>query len=129
MRVGKSKKANATCIRRSEASLNHAIRKIKESGIAPYVSGLYLYGSCARKEQDFNSDVDLLLELSPDFNTKRYRDVVILLKGSVSPSALELPDVDLKVVIGDSWKSNNMLYYKNIKWRELMYGKFIRIIF
>ena len=97
MRVGKSKKANATCIRRSEASLNHAIRKIKESGIAPYVSGLYLYGSCARKEQDFN------------------RDVVILLKGSVSPSALELPDVDLKVVIGDSWKSNNMLYYKNIK--------------
>ena len=42
MRVGKSKKANATCIRRSEASLNHAIRKIKESGIAPYVSGLYL---------------------------------------------------------------------------------------
>lgn len=70
MRVGKSKKANATCIRRSEASLNHAIRKIKESGIAPYVSGLYLYGSCARKEQDFNSDVDLLLELSPDFNTK-----------------------------------------------------------
>lgn len=52
MRVGKSKKANATCIRRSEASLNHAIRKIKESGIAPYVSGLYLYGSCARKEQD-----------------------------------------------------------------------------
>ena len=108
MRVGKSKKANATCIRRSEASLNHAIRKIKESGIAPYVSGLYLYGSCARKEQDFNSDVDLLLELSPDFNTKRYRDVVILLKGSVSPSALELPD-------GDSWKNNNMLYYKNIK--------------
>lgn len=29
---------------------------------------------------------------------------MILLKGSVSPSALELPDVDLKVVIGDSWK-------------------------
>ena len=24
---------------------------------------LYLYGSCARKEQDFNSDVDLLLKL------------------------------------------------------------------
>ena len=40
MRVGKSKKANATCIRRSEASLNHAIRKIKESGIAPYVRGI-----------------------------------------------------------------------------------------
>lgn len=53
MRVGKSKGANAECIRRSEVSLNHAIRKIRESGIAPYVSGLYLYGSCARKEQGF----------------------------------------------------------------------------
>lgn len=40
---------------------------------------------------------------------------MILLKGSVSPSVLDLPDVDLKVVIGDSWKSNNMLYYKNVK--------------
>ena len=62
MRVGKSKRANAECIRRSEASLDHAIRKIRESDIAPYVSGLYLYGSCARKEQGFNS---CLLYTSP----------------------------------------------------------------
>ena len=43
MRVGKSKKANATCIRRSEASLNHAIRKIKESQVLPLMSVVCIY--------------------------------------------------------------------------------------
>lgn len=42
MRVGKSKGANAECIRRSEVSLNHAIRKIRESGIA-LMSAVYIY--------------------------------------------------------------------------------------
>ena len=85
-----------------------------KSIIAPYVKALYLYGSCARHEQSYESDVDLFLELQSDFDIKKYRDYVILLKGEISPADKDMAEVNLKVVVGDSWKRNKMLYYQNI---------------
>ena len=99
---------------RSKKSMKYAVDIIKKSPIAPYVKALYLYGSCARNEQTYGSDVDLFLELQPDFDIKKYKDEVILLKGEVSPVSMEMAEVDLKVVVGDSWKRNQMLYYQNI---------------
>ena len=51
---------------------------------------LYLYGSCARGEQNYGSDVDLFLELQPDFDAQKYKDDVILLKGRVSPADMNM---------------------------------------
>ncbi len=99
---------------RSKKSMKYAVDIIKKSPIAPYVKALYLYGSCARNEQTYGSDVDLFLELQPDFDIKKYKDEVILLKGEVSPVSMDMAEVDLKVVVGDSWKRNQMLYYQNI---------------
>ena len=99
---------------RSKKSMKYAVDIIKKSPIAPYVKALYLYGSCARNEQTYGSDVDLFLELQPDFDMKKYKDEVILLKGEVSPVSMDMAEVDLKVVVGDSWKRNQMLYYQNI---------------
>ena len=99
---------------RSWESVEYALNVIKNSPVAPFVKALYLYGSCARGEQSYGSDVDLFLELSSDFDTKRYKDDVILLKGKVSPVDINMAEVDLKVVVGDNWKRNQMLYYQNI---------------
>ena len=99
---------------RSKKSMKYAVDIIKKSPIAPYVKALYLYGSCARNEQTYGSDVDLFLELQPDFDIKKYKDEVILLKGEVSPVSMDMAEVDLKVGGGDSRKRNQMLYYQNI---------------
>lgn len=98
----------------SSKSIEYAVNVIRKSSIAPFVKALYLYGSCARGEQTYGSDVDLFLELQPDFDTKKYKDDVILLKGRVSPTDINMAEVDLKVVVGDDWRRNQMLYYQNI---------------
>ena len=100
---------------RSEKAIEYARRQIEESPVAPYVSKLYLYGSCVREEQTYQSDVDLMLELEPTFDINRLRDEIILLKSRVNPGQLDMPEVDLKVVIGDEWKNEHTLYFENIK--------------
>ena len=100
---------------RSEKAIEYARRQIEESPVAPYVSKLCLYGSCVREEQTYQSDVDLMLELKPTFDINRLRDEIILLKSRVNPGQLDMPEVDLKVVIGDEWKNEHTLYFENIK--------------
>ena len=56
MLVGPRAKAYPIYAARSKQAIQHAIRVIRASELAPYVTGLYLYGSCARKEQRFDSD-------------------------------------------------------------------------
>ena len=74
---------------RSERAIEYARKQIEESAVAPYVSKLYLYGSCVREEQTYQSDVDLMLELKPTF--------------------------DMKIMIGDKWKNEHTLFFENIK--------------
>lgn len=116
MRVGNRRTINKQNMYRlhSSKSVEYAVNVIRKSPVAPFVKALYLYGSCARGEQTYGSDVDLFLELQSDFDTQKYKDDVILLKGRVSPSDINMAEVDLKVVVGDEWKRNKMLYYQNI---------------
>lgn len=115
LKVGRRCKFQNIYDDRSNKSIAYALEKIRESDISIYVKKIYLYGSCARKEQKFNSDVDLFMELSDNFDIEKYRNTIIILKGSVSPLDSALPEVDLKVVIGNSWMNNDMLYYQNIR--------------
>ena len=116
VKVGNRRNANKQNIYqlRSSKSVEYAVDAIRKSPVAPFVKALYLYGSCARGEQTYGSDVDLFLELQPDFDTQKYKDDVILLKGRVSPVDMNMAEVDLKVVVGDEWRKNQMLYYQNI---------------
>lgn len=116
MRVGNRRTINKQNMYRlhSSKSVEYAVNVIRKSPVAPFVKALYLYGSCARGEQTYGSDVDLFLELQSDFDTQKYKDDVILLKGRVSPNDINMAEVDLKVVVGDEWKTNKMLYYQNI---------------
>ena len=100
---------------RSKKSISYAVRQIKESVLAPYIKKLYIYGSCARGEQRYDSDVDLFMELSDEIDLTKYKNDVLFLKTKVSPLDYSLPEVDLKVVVGKAWMKNNMLYYKNVR--------------
>ena len=51
---------------RSRRAIEYAVREIRASAVAPYVSKLYLYGSCAREEQTYRSDVDFDVGIKTD---------------------------------------------------------------
>lgn len=100
---------------RQQKALEYALDVIKESPVLPFVEGVYLYGSCARAAEKWTSDVDLFMELHPSFlERKDLRIPLRLLKSEVSSDELYNPEVDLKIVVGDDWRSSNMLYYQNV---------------
>lgn len=101
---------------RHQNALSHAINMVQQSVLSPYVKDLILYGSCARKEQKYSSDIDLFLVLDEKFLEDRtLRTPMRLLKSQVTTDDIEDPEVDLKIVVGDEWKTNHMQYYKNIR--------------
>lgn len=115
MIVGNKKKSHQLYLERSRKTISYAIDQIQKSPLAPFVQNIYLYGSCARKEQKYGSDVDLFLELSPKVNREELQHEMTLLKANVTPLDDSLPEVDLKIEIGNKWRDSSLLYYKNIK--------------
>ena len=107
-----------TCIRskRQRDAAEYALRTIQSSCIRPYIKTIYLYGSCARGEEKYSSDVDLFLELSESFRSRpELKKYLYLLKSEVSSEELDDAETDLKIVVGDDWKRNKMLYYTNVR--------------
>ena len=115
MIVGRKEKALGVYKKRSLISINYAIAQIKQSKIAPFVQDLYLYGSCAPNEQDYDSDVDLLLELSDDIDLDKYRSDLLILRSKIISTSDDIPEADLRIEIGSTWKNSNLFFYKNIK--------------
>lgn len=100
---------------RHRRMLEQAQRKIFTSKLAPYVRELYLYGSVARGEEKWESDIDLFLVLDePEGGRKELKKEILNLKGSISGDEMDDPEVDLKVVFGDAWKSSGQMYYQNV---------------
>ena len=107
-----------TCIRskRQRNAAEYALRTIQSSCIKPYIKTIYLYGSCARGEEKYSSDVDLFLELSESFRSRpELKKYLYLLKSEVSSEELDDAETDLKIVVDDDWKRNKMLYYTNVR--------------
>lgn len=100
---------------RSEETINYAKEQIKKSPLCPYVKRLVLFGSCARRQQNFRSDVDLLLELDPEVQNHDLRQEMLFLKSVVTPPEINKPEVDLKIMIGSEWTDNKMLFFQNVK--------------
>ena len=90
-----------TCIRskRQRNAAEYALRTIQSSCIKPYIKTIYLYGSCARGEEKYSSDVDLFLELSESFRSRpEHKKYLYLLKSEVSSEELDDAETDLKIV-------------------------------
>lgn len=99
---------------RHKRALYYAIHQLKTSKLASYIQDLYLYGSYARGDYRWDSDLDLFLVLAEDAPVSFLKKEIIRLKGAVRQDGVFDIDVDLTVVFGDSWKRNSMLYYQNI---------------
>lgn len=112
---GSTKKLEKYYQEKSRGSISYALSAIQKSRLAPYVDAIYLYGSCARCEQNRYSDVDLLLQLTGNTDTKLFHSDIMQLHGAVIPPNPDLPEVDLKVVVGSAWKTSSDLYYRNVR--------------
>lgn len=111
----KQRKTKELSIRHRNA-IQYAVTVIRNSELQPYVEDVILYGSCARKEQNYSSDIDLLLVLSEEFRkNENLRIPLRKLKSQIMTDDIEDPEIDLKIVIGSDWKMNPMQYYKNVK--------------
>jgi predicted nucleotidyltransferase len=101
---------------RHQQALDYAIKKIKDSEFAKYVEDIYLFGSCARQEAQWNSDVDICMILNPGAGTiPDFSRKIHLLKGTISEEALSSAETDLKIVFGNDWKNSRNLFYHNIR--------------
>lgn len=108
-------KENIKSIRHYQA-LQYALAQIQKSKLNLFVEKVYLYGSCARGEEKWNSDIDLLVQLQVEAReypeTKRQ---ILLLKGLASTDKLEDPEADIKFVFGSEWENSSMLFYRNVR--------------
>lgn len=101
---------------RHKNAMTYALKKIQQSPIALYVKNVILYGSCARGEASWGSDVDLCVLLNEDVrNLPNYAQIIHLLKGTISEDDARSAETDIKFVIGDEWQNSGMLYFKNLR--------------
>lgn len=109
---------------RHDLALQSAKQKILRSKLSLYAKELYLYGSAARGEVSWDSDIDLLLLLDPSQkNSRELKREIIYLKGSLTDEEVDAPEVDLKVVFGNGWRTSTQTYYKNIVQEGKKYGR------
>ena len=93
-----------------------ALNAIKQSPLYPLLQRIILYGSCARGEERFDSDVDLLLVFDAEIkNISDYRRMYRALRVAVSSDELHAVETDLKLAIGDEWKTSNETIYLCIR--------------
>lgn len=96
-------------------SMQHALNTLRQSSIAPYITSVYLYGSSARGDYKYSSDIDLFVVLDKDVPIDIARPEMFRLKGIISPANINDVPVDLHATIGSEWETGTSLYYKNIR--------------
>lgn len=77
---------------RHEASLQHALSILTEN-YKEYVQSIYLYGSYARKDHNYNSDVDLFVCVTDNTSAR----IIAHMRSDVAPDDYNLPEVELMI--------------------------------
>ena len=116
MKMGRIRTRKREMSERQKNAMTYALKKIQQSPIAVYVKNVILYGSCARGEASWGSDVDLCVLLNEDVRKlPNYAQIIHLLKGTISEDDAHSAETDIKFVIGDEWQNSGMLYLKNLR--------------
>lgn len=104
---------------RFDKVLELAIGEIGDWKYKDNIEKIYLYGSCARNEARYESDVDLYIELNEDVPAADIRE----LKIKCNPEDWRLPDVDIKTGVGAKIIENDDLFYRNIRGDGILLWK------
>lgn len=102
--------------KRHYQALLYALEQIKKSELSQFIEKIYLYGSCARGEEEWDSDIDLLVQLREE--ARKYPETkkqILLLKGEVSTDEIADPEANVRFVFGSEWENSSMLYYANVR--------------
>lgn len=100
---------------RQQETLEFALKTIMDSFAKDYLEKIILFGSCARGEEDWDSDVDILIQLNPKIrNEEQFKRKLLCLRSEVTPENLQLTEVDLKIVFGEEWLMQKSTFYENI---------------
>ena len=94
---------------RHRISMDFAVKRLQED-FRDYVQEVYLYGSCARGDQKFRSDVDLLVKVEEGTSPRILRKM----RAAVMPETTDLPEVELKFTSGPEFSSSRC-FNENIK--------------
>ncbi|MDE6888625.1 MAG: nucleotidyltransferase domain-containing protein [Eubacterium sp.] len=86
---------------RHAQSLQYALNVLRTPKYKPYIRSVYLYGSCARLQQTFDSDVDLFLFLDREMPDHLIREMRL----DVIPH-YSLPEVEIKYSKNDEFSSS-----------------------
>ena len=94
----------------------YALNVIEQSSLYPYLKQIILFGSCARGEERFDSDVDLLLVVDAGIrDLADYKRMYRKLRVDVSSDDWRTVETDLKLTIGDEWETSNATIYLCIR--------------
>lgn len=96
---------------RHEKVCARALEILSGTPYREYMEAVYLYGSCARGTQRYDSDVDLLVQYNHRFTPQIGRSMRI----AVTPEDMDQPEVELKFVNGDSWKRRQDPFSANLR--------------
>lgn len=98
-------------------TIDHIVRTLKNSDISPYIVDVLLYGSCARHQEKYGSDVDVLIIISDDAPTDyAFKKELLYLKADLYPeNEMDPAEVDSKFIPLNTWLNSSMLYYRIIR--------------
>lgn len=101
---------------RHKKAIIYAMKQIQNSELAQYVEKIILFGSCARRTENWNSDVDLCVILDSEcegvigLSGKIHR-----LKGEISSGELYDVEADVKFFVGNEWENNQSVFCRNLR--------------
>lgn len=98
---------------RHQKAIEFALKKIKESPLSKYVVEVVLFGSVARNEERFDSDIDLLLVLNEQ--ARAMKKDISYLKGNISSDEIEDAEADLKITFNKDWRNSMETIFLCIK--------------
>ena len=103
---------------RHQRTLHQYISSVLSNEFVKYINKIYLYGSCARNEQTFYSDIDLFIVLKENINDDEFWKVKSVLSGEcmlcVSDAANDA-DIDIHYTKNSEWYSTNDFFYEQIR--------------